>query len=335
MKILIFRADRVGDFILTSILINSIKKKFNNAEIHIVASLKNYNFIKNSTLVNKVHLLPKEDIVQNYKFLRLLSKTKFDYIIIADGKDRSILISLLIKCNVRIINIRKKPFSILNILKKNKIIFDNEKKFNKIDILKKNLYFLNCKFETSDLNIFENRSNLSYLSKKFINLVQKNFILFHFDEKWILDKYIKSYTSIEPSIEELEKFLNNLNLNSNKDIVITNGLIDNYLFNKLKLNFNKIDDNLYLKQIGNNKIILFDKADLDVLIDIISLSSLVITCHGAPTHIASSFDIKIIDIIERNKQDFYKIYTSHLRNYNKIFRQNFNELTKKISELLT
>ncbi len=122
----------------------------------------------------------------------------------------------------------------------------------------------------------------------------------------------------------MEKFLNNLNLNNNKDIVITNGIIDNYLFNKLKINFNKIDDNLYLKQIGKNKIILFDKADLDVLIDIISLSSLVIgNVYGAPTHIASSFDIKIIDIIERNKQDFYKIYTSHLLNYNKIFRQNF------------
>jgi ADP-heptose:LPS heptosyltransferase len=68
MKILIFRADRVGDFILTSILINSIKKKFNNAEIHIVASLKNYNFIKNSTLVNKVHLLPKKTLFKIINF---------------------------------------------------------------------------------------------------------------------------------------------------------------------------------------------------------------------------------------------------------------------------
>jgi hypothetical protein len=133
----------------------------------------------------------------------------------------------------------------------------------------------------------------------------------------------------------LENFLNYLALNNNKDIVITNGIIDNFLFNKLKLNFNKIDDNLYLKQIGNNKIILFNDSDLEVLIDIISLSSLVITCHGAVTHIASSFNIKIIDIIERSKEDFYKIYTSHLRNYNKIFRQSFNVLTKKISELLT
>ena len=335
MKILIFRTDRVGDFIFTSILINSIKKKFNNAEIHIVASLKNYNFIKNSTLVNRVYLLPKKSIVKNYKFLSSLNKTKFDYIIVADGKDRSILISLLIKCNVRIINIRKKPFFILNIFKKNKIIFDNEKEFNKIDILKKNLYSLNCKFKTTDLNIFENRLNLSYLSKKFTKLVEKNFILFHFDEKWILDKYIKSYTSIQPSFEELEEFLNNLILNKNKDIVITNGTIDNFLFNKLKLNLKEIDNNLYSKKIGNNKIILFDNVDLEGLIGIISLSSLVITCHGAPTHIASSLNIKIIDIIERKKQDFYKIYTSHLRNYNKIFRQNFNELTNKIFELLT
>ena len=90
MKILIFRTDRVGDFILTSILLNSIKKNFTSAEIHVVASTKNYDFVKNSTLIDNVYLFPQKKITNIYKFISILRETFFDYIIIADGKDRSI-----------------------------------------------------------------------------------------------------------------------------------------------------------------------------------------------------------------------------------------------------
>ena len=45
-KYLIFRTDRIGDFLLTSILINSIKRNDPYSHISIVASEKNYNYIK-------------------------------------------------------------------------------------------------------------------------------------------------------------------------------------------------------------------------------------------------------------------------------------------------
>ena len=335
MKILIFRTDRVGDFILTSILLNSIKKNFTSAEIHVVASTKNYDFVKNSTLIDNVYLFPQKKITNIYKFISILRETFFDYIIIADGKDRSILLSFLLKCRFRIINIRKKIFLFFKILKKNLIIYDNEKKFNKLELIKKNLFYLNAKFENSDLDIFNKRAKILYLSKGFKNFNLNNFILFHFDEKWISNEYISSYTSIEPSLEQLENFISRIVLKTNKDIVITNGFVENFLFNRLRENFNKIENNLYSKLINTKKIILVDKASFEELIDIVSISSLIITCHGAPTHLASSFNVKIIDIIEENKENFYNIYTSHLRNYNKIYRQDFNKLTNEIFNLIT
>ena len=56
-KYLIFRTDRVGDFLLTSILINSIKRNDPYSHISIVASEKNYNYIKTFTNINEIFLL--------------------------------------------------------------------------------------------------------------------------------------------------------------------------------------------------------------------------------------------------------------------------------------
>ena len=51
-------------------------------------------------------------------------------------------------------------------------------------------------------------------------------------------------------------------------------------------------------------------------------------------HVANSFDIKIIDIIEQNKSEWYKRFTSYLNNYEKVYRNKFDilkfELLNKI-----
>ena len=46
MNFLIFRTDRVGDFLLSLFLIKNIKKAYPNSIITIVASVKNHNYIK-------------------------------------------------------------------------------------------------------------------------------------------------------------------------------------------------------------------------------------------------------------------------------------------------
>ena len=56
---LIFRTDRIGDFLLSAILIKSIKDKDKDSHVTVVSSKKNYEYIKNYKLVF-VHP-PRED----------------------------------------------------------------------------------------------------------------------------------------------------------------------------------------------------------------------------------------------------------------------------------
>ena len=57
MKYLIFRTDRIGDFLITSPLINAIKNNDTNAQIYVVSSNKNKEFIINYKFVDRVFLL--------------------------------------------------------------------------------------------------------------------------------------------------------------------------------------------------------------------------------------------------------------------------------------
>ena len=41
-------------------------------------------------------------------------------------------------------------------------------------------------------------------------------------------------------------------------------------------------------------------------------------------------NIKQIDLIERNKKNFYRKWTEHFRNYNFLYRKNFKKLYKEI-----
>ena len=56
---LLFRTDRIGDFLLSAILIKSIKRNDKNSFITIIASKKNYDYIKTLKLIDKVILYPE------------------------------------------------------------------------------------------------------------------------------------------------------------------------------------------------------------------------------------------------------------------------------------
>ena len=56
----------------------------------------------------------------------------------------------------------------------------------------------------------------------------------------------------------------------------------------------------------------------------------IITCHGAPSHIASNYNKKIIDIIDLSEKDFFESYNFHFKNKIQIIRSDF----KKTSDLI-
>ena len=166
---LIFRTDKIGDFLLTAILIKSIKRNDPSCNITVVSSEKNFEYINSFKIVDEVFFL-KKGFFNKIKLFSLLNKHLYKSIIIHDSKNRSKIISFFLKS-------KKKYIS-------------NIKKFDSyIDEIKNILDYLNFNFDDKDFNTLENREVY------YLKLNQKDFILFHFDEKWIFSKYIKNYTN--------------------------------------------------------------------------------------------------------------------------------------------
>ncbi len=291
-KYLIFRTDRIGDFLLTAILINSIKRNNPQSYIIVVASENNYDYIKSFKNIDEVLLLKKNFINKLYLLKNLLIY-KFNSIIVHDGKNRSNFITFFLKSNLKIYCKPPSETSYINSI--TKIL--NTLKFNFLD---------------DDLNTLNDRS----YDKKFD--LNDKFVLLHFDEKWIYKKYISSYTSIEPNENELILFLKSIVNKAKKNLVVTTGSIPLEVLNSIfSTNFDK---NIFFY--NNLKFI-----ELESLVD---KCDLLVACHGAISHVASAKSIKQMDIIEKNKINFYNKWTSHFRNHNFIYRKNFNDLSEEI-----
>ena len=202
-NVLIYRTDRIGDFLVCSSIYSSIKRNYNNCKIDIVCSNSNYNYVKSFDIFNKVFLFP-EKFLDKIKFF--FSLKKYDKILVLDGKKRSIYMSIFKKTDKKIIftpsTFIKKIFS--PFFTKSYLI---DYKIPKIELIIKCLNDLDCDFIDDDLTFlkkYENTSSLIYKNN------YSDYLLFNFDEKWLANKYIKSYQNIEPTIDELIFFLENI-----------------------------------------------------------------------------------------------------------------------------
>ena len=292
-KYLIFRTDRIGDFLLSMILIKNIKRNDKKSYIVIVSSEKNYNYIKTFNIVDEVIKL-KSNFLSRVGVINQLRRHKFKLTIIHDGKNRSKFINFFIK--------------------KDKSIYINNDdiKSSHFFKIKTIIHSLSFNFDNNDLNILQN-SNFS--NKK------KDFIILHYDEKWSSETYISKYKNIEPSDEQFLDFINKIIFKTNYNLVITTGIVTP---TKLK--------RMLLKT--NNNIELVEDLNFIELQEIVSQSKLLISCHGAISHVASAYNIKQIDIIDINLKNPYSNWTDHFRNYFPIYRKNFKNLSAEILSLL-
>lgn len=296
-KYLIFRTDRIGDFLLSSILIKCIKRNDKHAFVVVVSSSKNFDYIKSFNYVDKVYNF-ENNILDKYKLIKDLREHNFKTVIIHDGKKRSRFLNLFIK---------KDNFFYVN---------NDDIQNSHFSKLKKIINLLNFNFDETDLNFFDFRNN-----QKFISENGKS-ILLHYDEKWSNKTYISKYTDIEPSEIQLLQFINDLKKISNYKILITTGL-----------KTPKILKNV-VSQINDDKVRLIENIDFIELENLVASSKLLISCHGAISHVASAYNVKQIDIIDTNKMNPYINWTDHFRNYNYIYRKSFIELKSEIFKYL-
>ena len=291
-RYLIFRTDRIGDFLVSAILLKCIKKNDPNAHISVVASNKNYEYIKTFPYVNNVIQLNNNFISKLNVFFRLF-KFKYKTIIIHDDKKRSKFISFFLKSSNKIKILKSQEATHIQLIK---------------DILQK----MNFDFYDDSLDTLTHREeNKSY---------DKNLIQLHFDEKWIFNDYIKKFINIEPTEIELVNFINEILKKNVGRLLITTGFI---LPDKIK----KIKPTL-----TNLKVNLYEGLNFLELEKITSKSSVLISCHGAISHVATANNIKQIDIIDKSYN--YGKWTNHFRNYKFLYRDNFANLSGKIINLL-
>ena len=292
-RYLIFRTDRIGDFLVSAILIKSIKKNDKISFISVVASEKNYDYIKTFKFVDEVILL-KNNFLDKIKLIFRLKALNYHYIILHDNKKRSHFVSYFLNS-------------------KKKILITKFLHLSQIEIVKKILYICNFNFNQTDLDILD--------EKKINNFEQKNFILFHFDEKWIHKSYIKNYINIEPFKNELLLFLKSIILQTQKKIIITTGVAPPKVLDEI-FSYNSYENILYVK---NLDFLSLEKITIN--------SDLLISCHGSISHLASAKKIRQIDIIDKSYN--YSRWTEHFRNYSFIYRDSFINLSKKILEELS
>ena len=313
-KILVFRTDRIGDFLVSTPIFSSLKRKYKNCKIDIVCSNLNYNYIKSFDFFNKVFLYP-DNFLNKFSFY--LSLNNYDHILVLDGKKRSIYNSIF-KISSNKILFTPSPL-IKNLFKyffKNVYFIDY--KIPKINLIKNFLLNINCDYNSIDINFLSNFENSKFFKYKRLN---SNYIILNFDEKWIYKSYIKTYKNIEPTSSQFISFLNSIT--KNNKIIIANGYYENTLLQELKTKN-------YIKE--NKNIIIKDKINIFELQFLIKHSDCLITCHGAPSHIASNYNIKVIDIVDNSEIKFFKSYNYHFRKKVEIIRNDFNRLSKKIIE---
>ena len=289
---LIFRTDRIGDFLVSAILLKCIKKNDPNAHISVVASDKNYEYIKTFPYVDNVFQLNNNFISKLSVFFKLF-KFRYQTIIIHDDKKRSKFISFFLKS-------------------KNKIDILKSQNVTHIQIIKDILQKMNFNFINESLNTLTHRNLKKFSNKKLIQL--------HFDEKWIFKDYIGKFFNIEPTEIELVNFVKQIIKKNMGKLVITTGL-------NLPEKINKIKPTLI-----DLKVNVYEGLNFLELEKITLKSNILISCHGAISHVATANNIKQIDIIDKSYN--YSKWTYHFRNYNFLYRDNFAKLSGKIIELI-
>ena len=102
-RFIFFRNDRLGDFIILTNIVRSIKKKYKNSHITILCSPLNYRLIKKYKIIDQVYIYSKQ--ISIFKKISLLNKiisNNYYASFAVDGKSFSNLCNFLIKAKYKL-----------------------------------------------------------------------------------------------------------------------------------------------------------------------------------------------------------------------------------------
>ena len=313
-KILIFKSDRIGDFINISSVIKNLRTNFPNAKILVFCSKYNSQIAAYYKEIDKILIYENNIIFFLLKFYKFILFNKFDLVLQLDGKKNSYLYALLIRSkfkacisyikNRNFLGLKYKsirPNIILRLFFKN--IVNCHEDYNLTDNADYHYLTLYHKLlEKHGIKIKYKNHYLPFIPHK--NFLYQKYILIHIDERW--DFFDKIF---------LENFSKKINeFNKKYQLVLTSNYKGNHYFNKLKIKF-----------LNSQNIKFIDKSSINDLLNIIYHCNTVISSHtGFVVHAGSAFNKQIIDVINTNIDKELDRWIPFDINYKRVY---FNNLT--------
>jgi ADP-heptose:LPS heptosyltransferase len=321
-KIIIFRTDRLGDYIIHSRPIYELKKKIIDSKIIVVCSNLNKKILIEHDYIDELIVYDKKlPILKKIKVFFKIFLNNYFASFILDGKNFSYLCNIFLISKFKFGVCYKSFRSILGY----KFEFIKPSKIYALFFFTKYELFTSRKFLTRSENLCQKYLNLFnffnldlkitdnyifYPSKKSINLFKSikdlinlnNFVLIHFDEKWL---------DVLNNETELVEAINNLYLQTKKTIILTSFNNNFRYYNILKQKFSYFNlDNSTIKHLRKSNIMIFDNLEIFLFERFLNNSLINISCHsGFVAQVCGANNSKLIDVINEKDKEWYSCWT--------------------------
>ena len=328
-KIIIFKTDRIGDFVYFSPCLKNLKDNFkNNCEITVICGKYNYQIVKNYKEIDKIICFKNNYFLDFFYLFKKTISNKYDYLFQFDGINKSYFFSLFIRSKIK---------STIFFNKKSKFVNINYNRIRPTYFLRKifnNFLICNQDYNIKNENSHYQTNYFNILKKIDINVTSKE-NLFYLDQSYLIsfNKIIKSFSNdyylfhIDEKSNRLDEknFNNFVNLiiskSMNLNILITFGLGKIKHEKILKNNFMILDfndPNLFNNSF-KNKILAIKNLPLNLLAYFIMKSKANISMHsGSIVHISAAFNVPIIDILEKEKNNEVDRWVPSVSNYKRV-----------------
>ena len=325
-KYLIFRTDRIGDFIFSRVITDSIKKNDPRSTIDCVCSRYNSNYIKNYKDIKNIYILDKYNILQLLKILFIINKKRYDKLLILDGKRRSIFFSIFTNVKKKYVLLKSFKSKIILNLFFDKYFINSEtnSQFQNFTSL---INFMNFKIPKK-IDYYNSYDFNNYYNKA----IKGKYNLLHLDEKWFEGYYFNDFRYMNLNHLNFNLLIKTILKKNNINTIITSGQFKIDQLNLIKkIHFNKINANLYISKKYGKKLIILDNTSFRDLENIVKRSNYLICCEGAISHVSNAFDIKTIALVQNLA--FARFWTSHMKNIKLIPRTSVKNICKMINKL--
>ena len=326
-KFLIFRTDRIGDFITSQLVINSISEISKKNQVDVVASRYNSKYIKNFKYINRIFIFDKTQnkILDFFNLFLQIKNKNYDYLIVLDGKRRSFLSGIFINSKIKICFLKDFYPKFLISLFYDKYIKNTETntQYKNFQVL---INYLDIK-SPKHVNYYK---NYNFAKNKF--KLQKPYVHLHLDEKWFKDYYFHDFDYMNLKPDSIYIFLKSLIKKFKCNVIITQGYKNVEIMNEFKAKYFKNIKDPHIT-ISKKNVKFIEESSFRDLENIVLYSKILICCEGAISHVSHSLNKKTIALIQKDRLISTNFWIGHMNNIKTVFRNDIKMVTKDILKL--